>query len=237
MNTQFLNIKTQDGECDTFLASPIENGPHPGVLLLMDAFGSRDYLYEMTKTLASKGYTVLVPNLFYRVRPAPLLDVQYPLKAEDMPNVRPKLGPLFATFKPADTLRDIGVFLEFLSQNKKLVKQGPIGVTGYCMGGGLAIRTAAQFPDRVAAAASFHSGGLASDATDSPHLLLSKVKAELYIAHADNDQHMQAEEIERLDVALAQANLRYKSELYKGAAHGFTMADLPAYNEAALKRH
>ena len=101
----------------------------------------------------------------------------------------------------------------------------------------MAILTAATYPDRVAAAASFHAAGLATDAPDSPHLLLNRIKAELYIAHADNDQHNPPEQIERLRKALEESGVRYQAELYTGAAHGFAMADLPAYNESALKRH
>ena len=105
------------------------------------------------------------------------------------------------------------------------------------MGGGLAIRTAARYPDRVIAAASFHGAKLATEGPDSPHLLLGQIKAELYIAHADGDQNMTPEQIERLRMALERSGLKFEAELYTGAAHGFTMADLPAYNEAALKRH
>jgi carboxymethylenebutenolidase len=128
------------------------------------------------------------------------------------------------------------MFPRFLSREKE-VQPGKIGMTGYCMGGGLAVRAAIRYPDRVAAVASFHAGKLASDTPDSPHLLLDRIKAELYIAHADNDKSMPAEQIEILRNALERSGIRYEAELYEGAAHGFTMADLPAYNEAALKRH
>jgi carboxymethylenebutenolidase len=117
------------------------------------------------------------------------------------------------------------------------VRPGKIGVTGYCMGGGLALKTAEHFPERIAVAASFHAGRLATDAPTSPHLLLNQVKARLYFGHADADESMPAEQIKRLETALAAAKLRYESEIYSGAVHGFTMADLPAYNEAAFNRH
>jgi carboxymethylenebutenolidase len=236
MKTQKLGIQTPEGTCDSFVAYPSEGGPFPAVILLMDAFGPRDYLYEMTKTLASNGYYVLLPNLFYRSRPAPVIDAKFPLSAEDMAQARPQLMPLFQSFKAEQAMSDMKVFLDFLSKQKE-VRPGPIGATGYCMGGGLAIRAAALYPDKFVAAASFHSGGLATDAPDSPHKLLGKIKAELYFGHADNDQHMTPEQMETLKKALDESGLRYEAELYKGAAHGFTQKDLPAYNAAALKHH
>ncbi len=236
MKTQMIDIKTQDGNCDAFIAYPEDNGSYPAVLFFMDAFGPRDYLYEMAKTIASRGYYVLLPNVFYRVRRAPVTYMKFPARPKDMPQLIEQIKPLFQSFTPELGMRDAKVFLDFLAQQKQ-VRPGPIGITGYCLGGRLAILTAAHYPDRVAAAASFHAAGLATDAPDSPHLLLNHIKAELYIAHADNDQHNPPEQIERLRNALDQAGIRYEAELYSGAAHGFAMADLPAYNEAALKRH
>ncbi len=231
-----IDIKTQDGDCDVFIAHPEGNGPYPAVLFLMDAFGLRDYLYAMAKEIASHGYYVLLPNLFYRVRRSPMVDLKFPIRPEDMPEAAKQLMPLFQSYNPEFGIRDTAVFLDFLAQQKQVLP-GKIGVTGYCMGGGLAIRAAAAYPDRIAAAASFHAGNLATDTPNSPHLLLSQIKAQVYIAHADNDKNMPPEQIERLRKALDQAGLRYEAELYSGAAHGFTMADLPAYNGVALKRH
>lgn len=236
MKTQRMDIKTPDGVCDILIAYPEDNGPYPAVLFFMDAIGPRAYLYEMAQTIASHGYYVLLPNMFYRVRRAPVVDLKFPVRSEDMPELIQQIRPLLESFTPELGMRDVAVFLEFLAQQKQALP-GKIGVTGYCMGGGLAIRTAAHYPDRVAAAASFHGGKLATDAPNSPHLLLSHVKAELYIAHADNDQSMPPEQIERLRNALDQAGIRYEAEVYSGAAHGFAMVDLPAYQEAALKRH
>ena len=239
MKTRMIDIKTPDGACDSFIAYPDGGKQHPAVLLLMDAFGPRDYLYEMAKTIAARGYYVLLPNLFYRTRRAPVIDAQFPLRAEDMPMlIKQQLMPLFQSYTPAvQGLQDAGVFLDFLSGQKQALP-GKVGLTGYCMGGSLAIRIAAQYPDSIAAATSFHAGNLATEAPDSPHLLLGKIKAKLYIAHADNDQSMPAEQIERLREALKQSGHQDDTaEIYSGAIHGFTMADLPAYNEAACKRH
>jgi carboxymethylenebutenolidase len=236
MKTQMTDIKTQDGTCDAFIAYPEDNGTYPAVLFFMDGFGLRDHLYEMAKTIASRGFYVLLPNMFYRLGRAPVVDITFPVRLEDMPEIRKKLMPMFKSYDPESGMRDTAVFLDFLARQKQ-VKPGLTGIAGYCMGGGLAIRAAALYPDRIAVAASFHGGSLATDAPNSPHLLLNRIKAELYFAFADNDTSMPPEQIERLRGALEKAGIRYEAELYSGAAHGFTMADLPAYNEAALKRH
>ena len=231
-----VDIKTPDGICDTYIAYPEDSGSYPAVLFFMDGFGPRAYLYEMVKAIASRGFYVLLPNMFYRIGRVPVVDIKFPVRPEDMPEIIKKVMPLFQTFTPELGMRDTAVFLDFLAQQKQVLP-GKIAVTGYCLGGGLAIRTAIQYPDRVAVASSFHAGNLATETPNSPHHFLSQIKAELYIAHADNDKSMPPEQIERLNKALEQSGIKYEVEIYKGAAHGFTMADLPAYNEAALKRH
>lgn len=236
MKTQFIDIPTADGNCDVFIAYPNDQHPYPAVLLLMDGFGPRTYLYEMAKTLAKGGYYVLLPNLFYRTLRAPVVKAEFPLRSEDMPEVFKKITPLFQSLTSELVMRDAETFIKFLIQQKQVLP-GKVGITGYCMGGRLAIQMASTYPDRVAAVASFHAGNLATGDADSPHLHIKKIQAELYIAHADNDQHMPAAQIERLRIALDQASVRYSEEIYQGATHGFTMADLPAYNEVALKRH
>jgi carboxymethylenebutenolidase len=236
MKTQMIDIKTQDGVCDAFIAYPADNGSYPAVLFFMDGFGLRDYLYEMAKTIAARGYYVLLPNVFYRLGRAPVVDIKFPVRPEDMPEMSKKMMPLFQSFSPSVAMQDVAVFLDFLAQQKQVLS-AKIGIAGYCLGGGLALRAAALYPDRVAVAAIFHAGRLATDAPDSPHLLLSHIKAQLYIANADNDKSMPPDQIERLRGALEQSGIRYEMELYNGASHGFTMADLPAYNEVALKRH
>jgi len=232
----FLNIKTQDGVCEAFIAYPGENGPYPAVLLYMDAFGPRPHLYEMAKMIASRGYYVLIPNLFYRTRKVPVVDLKFPVRGEDWPEAVKQIMPLIQGCSPEHVMKDTLVFLDFLAQ-QKLVSKVPIGMTGYCMGGRLAILASAHYPQRIAAVASFHAGNLVTDKDDSPHLLLNRIKAELYIGHADNDPSMSPDQIERLKLALERSGIKYQVELYSGAMHGFTMADLPAYNEVAFKRH
>jgi len=240
MITEMVDIRTPDGICDCFVATPHGRGIYPSVIIYMDAFGPRAYLYEMAKKIAHHGFLVLLPNLFYRMRRAPVVNAKFPISEADMPTVRPQLMSYFEKFKPEQTMEDTSVFLDFLAKQKHALP-GKIGITGYCLGGGLAIRAAAQFNEHIACAASFHAGRLATDTPDSPHHLLDKIKAELYIAHADNDSSMPPEQIELLHKALEQTRLQtglqYEAETYTGATHGFTMADLPAYEQKALERH
>jgi len=239
MKTQHVEIKTADGICDAYVAHPGDGKnteKYPGVVMYMDAFGPRPYMYEMAQKLAGKGYFVLLPNMFYRTRKAPVTDLKFPLTMQDMAGIRTVIGPLFQAFSADKAMSDAGVFLDYISKQPN-VGPGKIGATGYCMGGVLAVRTAARYPDRIAAAASYHAGNLASDAPDSPHKLLREIRAELYVAHADNDQSMPADQIERFAKAIDETRVRCHAEVYEGAAHGFTMADLPHYNSGALERH
>ncbi|MGZ3723415.1 MAG: dienelactone hydrolase family protein [Bdellovibrionales bacterium] len=233
--SRFLDIPTPDGLCDSFLAQPEKAGHSPGVLLLMDAFGLRPYLQEMAKTLASRGFTVVVPNTFYRIKRAPVVSLPFPLKLEDLPHAIKEIMPLARGYEIESGLQDMKVFLDFLENQKGF--NGKTGVTGYCMGGSLAIRTAARYAGRISAVASFHAGNLASELPDSPHLLLPQIKAELYVAHADNDASMPKEQIEKFHQALIDAKSIGHAEVYQGAFHGFTMEDLPAFNQAALAKH
>jgi len=233
---KYIDIKTPHGICDSFVVYPNEGGPFPAVIFLMDAFGPRSWLYQMAEHIAAKGYYVLLPNLFYRFKKPPMIDLKFPIRAEDLPAAHQQLMALFQNYKYQQALADIGVVIEFLDHQPE-VKKGKLALTGYCMGGNLAIRAAAAYADRFAAVASFHGGKLATDDPDSPHLLLNQIKANVYIGHADNDKSMPAEQISKLDEALKKTNLHYEAEVYQGAAHGFTMLDLPAGNEAALQRH
>lgn len=238
MNVQSatIDVPTADGTADAILAAPAEGGPHPGVLLYMDAFGLRPRLQEMASRLAGEGYVVLVPNVFYRSGRAPVVELGDLGAAENRAGLFEKLGPLMQELTPERAVSDAEAYLAYLAGDDR-VAQGPVGTAGYCMGGALALRTAAHAPDRVAAAASFHGGRLATDAPDSPHLLADRLEAEVYLAHADNDRSMPPEQQQRLSEALTTAGVRHRSELYDGATHGFTMADTAAYDEAATERH
>jgi len=229
-----VDIATEDGTCDAYLAQPDGDGPHPAVLFFPDAIGLRQRIYDMADRIASHGYVVLAPNLFYRSGRAPVVaNLDELLKAGDRQKLMEAVIPVARALKPADAMRDTRFYLDYLAS----VSPGPVGLTGYCMGAGLALRTAATYPDRVAAAGGFHGGNLASDAEDSPHLLAPSVKAELYFGHADADPSLPPEQIERLNAAFDAAGVRYRAEVYAGASHGYTMADTRVHNEEGERRH
>jgi carboxymethylenebutenolidase len=146
------------------------------------------------------------------------------------------LRPLMAALTPERAMRDAAAYLDFLAADER-VSSGPVGTVGYCMGGALALRTAALAPDRVGAVASFHGGRLATDAPDSPHRSFGSIRAEVYIAHADNDGSMPPEQQALVERTLTDAGVTHRAEQYDGAIHGFTMADTAAYDEAATARH
>jgi carboxymethylenebutenolidase len=236
LQTATIDVPTPDGSADAYVAAPEGTGPFPGVLLYMDAFGLRSRLEQMADRIAEQGYVVLVPNVFYRNGRAPLIDTSELARPENREKLFEALRPCIAALTPELAMRDAEAYLACLTQDPR-VDDGPVGVTGYCMGGGLALRTAATYPDRVSAAASFHGGRLATDAENSPHLLVGRIAAEVYVGHADNDASMPPGQQQRLEDALTASGVRHTCELYDGAAHGFTMADTAAYDEAATERH
>lgn len=229
-------VPTPDGTADAYLAHPDDGAPHPGVLLYMDAFGLRPHLTAMADRLAGAGYTVLVPNVFYRHGRAPVVELPEFIDPGARPEIFERLGPIMGQHTPERVVRDAGAYLDFLTSLSQTAA-GPVGVTGYCMGAALMLRTAAAYPDRVAAGAGFHGGNLATDQPDSPHLLAGDVRAELYFGHADQDPSLPPEQIERLNQALTDAKVRFRAEVYEGAAHGFTQADTAAYHAEAAERH
>jgi carboxymethylenebutenolidase len=232
-----IDITTPDGACDSRLAKPAQEGKYPGVLFYMDAFGLRPVTDEWISRIAAQGYVVLAPNLFYRSARSPIVkDVQGMMTAENRPKLFAILGPLMNELTPGRLAEDSGTYVDFLT-NLPQTGPGPIGITGYCLGARVALRTAAARPDRVGAVAGFHGGNLATEEPDSPHLLASKIAGEVYIAYADHDDHASPEQQARLDEALSSAGVRHESEVYKDAPHGYTMSDTAAYRKEAAERH
>jgi carboxymethylenebutenolidase len=213
-----IEIQAADGVAEAYLATPEGEGPFPAVLLYMDAYGLRPQIERMADRLAAEGYAVLAPNVFYR-------DHEAELGTSDFGVLREYMKAL----TPDAVERDARAYLDFLSPGR------PVGVTGYCMGGRLALVTAGRLPARVAAAASFHAGNLVTDAPESPHRVFGDIRAEVYVAHADEDRSMPPEQQQRVEAELAGAT--HRAELYEGARHGFTMADLEVYDEQADERH
>jgi len=237
MYSALLSIKTADGDCDSYVAYPQGNNQqHPLVIFYMDAIGLRPQIYSMVKRVAEQGYFVVAPNLFYRTKNVPIVDYETLLKPEKMPELFKQVLAMAAQLTPDQARQDMADLVQF-AESQKQANTNHIGLVGYCMGGAVAIRNAAYFPDRVRAAASFHAGRLATDQPTSPHLLAKHIKAALYVAHADHDQSMTSDQIAVFEKAMSTGGVRLKSELYREAKHGFTMEDLPVYSESADARH
>jgi carboxymethylenebutenolidase len=233
MSREAVDIKTRDGRCPTSVFRPEGAGPWPAVLFCMDGLGIRPALYDMGERLARSGYVVLLPDLFYRAGPYAPLDAKVVLGS---PDGRKALAPLLGSTNPQLAAQDAQAFFDYLDSRKDVAGK-KIGTTGYCMGGAISLTIAGTFPQRVAAAASFHGGNLATDAPTSAHLLAPKIKAEVYVAGADKDASYPPEMEARLDKALTEAGVKHRCETYTGALHGWTMTDFPIYNEAAAERH
>ena len=231
MNREKVTISTQDGQCTAHLLTPDGKGPWPGVIFYMDAFGIRPAMLEMAGHLASGGYAVLLPDLFYRFGPYGPLAPKEVLAGDP----RAVIGPMMATTDNHKTGADTAAFLDFLGSRSD-VAGSKVGTVGFCMGGGMALTAAGFYPDRVAAAVSFHGGSLATDQPTSPHLLAPKIKAELYVAGADNDQGYPPEMAERLEKALTEAGVTHRCEVYAGKYHGWMKPDMPVYDASAAER-
>lgn len=224
-----VEIKTPDGTCDAAFVHPA-SGAYPGVLIWTDAFGLRPAFREMAKRLAAEGYSVLVPNPFYRVAKAPVFTDVANFNFQN-PEDRAKLGPLMGSVNAAGNAeKDAAAYIAFLDAQPQVDQSKKIGTQGYCMGGALIMRTAASQPGRVGAAASFHGGGLVTNNADSPHLLIPKMKARLYIGIAANDDAQQPDAKDKLKAAFAAAGVQAEVEVYPQALHGWCVPDMPRQN-------
>jgi len=228
-----LQVPAPDGPARAWL----HRGPGadlPGVVLFPDAFGVRATIHAMAARLAGLGYAVLLPDVFYRERELRTFDLA---TTWTTPSERERLMALIATLTPERVARDAAAWLDALAARPG-VRPGPAGAVGYCMGGRHAFLAAALLPDRLAAAASFHGGGLATDRPDSPHLLAPRVKAAIHLGVADEDRSCTPEAQGLLASALAAARVRYALELYAGKRHGFAVPDnVGAFDRDAAERH
>lgn len=222
-----VEIKTPDGACDAAFIHPT-TGAHPGVLVWSDAFGLRPATRDIGKRLAAAGYSVLVPNPFYRVAKAPVFQDASKFSFQN-PDDRAKLTPLMGSINAAGAAeRDAVAFIAWLDAQRQVDKARKIGTQGYCMGGPLVMRTAAAVSNRVGAGASFHGGGLVTDMPSSPHLLVPQIKARMYFGIASNDDMTQPDAKDKLKQAFAAAKGTAEIEVYAGAQHGWCMPDMPA---------
>jgi carboxymethylenebutenolidase len=228
-----ISIRAAEGDCPTYVLTPEGTGPWPAAIFYMDGLAIRPALVEMAQRLADGGYLVLLPDLFYRAGHYEPMD---PKEVFQLPDIRAALGHLFGSTDNRRAAADTAAFLEYIDTRKD-VAGTKVGATGYCLGGGIALTAAGTYPERVVAAASFHGGGLATDAEQSPHLLAPEMKGRIYVAGAENDHSYPLEQAERLEQALTDADVDHECEIYAGAAHGWTMTDFPIYNEEAAERH
>jgi carboxymethylenebutenolidase len=227
-----IEIKTQDGTCPSYVHRPARGGPWPAVLVFMDGLAIRPAMLEIGERLATHGYFVLLPDLFYRSGPYEPMDAHAVFTD---PEKRKILEKFFARASQAGIMSDTRAFLDYLAMQPD-VKPGGIGTTGYCMGGLMSLTAAGTYPDRIVAAASYHGGRLATDAPDSPHLLAPKIKSQVYVAGAIEDPSFPDDMKERLETALTKAGVDHKIETYQ-AKHGWVFRDTPVYDAAAAERH
>ena len=226
-----VEIKTPDGTCDAAFIHPT-SGSHPGVVIWADAFGLRPSFREMGKRLAAEGYSVLVPNPFYRVAKSPVFtgDEVKNFNFQN-PELRAKLGPLTGSIGAAGNCeKDATAYIEWLDKQKSVNKSKKIGTQGYCMGGPLVVRTSAAVSDRVGAGGSFHGGGLVNDTPNSPHLLASKIKGRMYFGIASNDDKQRPGDKDKLKESFAAVHVPAEIEVYSDALHGWCVTDMPLQN-------
>lgn len=227
-----VEIKTADGTADAALFYPKGKGKWPAVVMWPDIMSLRPVFRDMGRRLAAAGYVVLVPNLYYRVRKAPVIEGTFNFAD---PADRAKLMALRPSVTPEGTFKDAAAYIAFLDAQPQTDKARKVGTQGYCMGGPLAFRTAGAVPGRVGAVATFHGGGLVTADADSPHLQIPRTHADYLIEIADNDDKQDGTAKDKLKAAFADAKLPATVEVFAGANHGWTVKGSQVYNEAAAE--
>lgn len=233
MSEETITIATADGQLPVHVFAPGDGAKHPAVIMYTDALGIRPASLGMGRRLASYGYVVLVPDLYYRAGAyGPLV----PEEVLSAPGGFSSLGPLMASTDTHRAAADSGPMLDYLATRDDVEGSG-VGLTGYCRGGTLAFQTAGTYPDRVAALALFHTSKLVTDDELSPSLAAPAIRAATLIVGADNDPGYPPEMARAIDELLTEAGAEHTMEIYPGARHGFTQPDFPIYDEAAAERH
>jgi carboxymethylenebutenolidase len=230
-----VTILNPDGDMRAFAFTPdTGSGPWPAAIVMMDAPAIRPAMFELSDRLAQAGYFVVLPDLFWRAGPYDPPDLAK-ARAGD-PEAVAQFGKLRGSTGAGRQMTDVKACLDWLDQQPQ-ARAEKVGVTGYCMGGGIALRAAGTFPDRIAAAASFHGGGMATDDEKSPHRLADKIGAKVLIAGADQDSSYDEAQNGRLKQALADAGVDAEVSIWPGCKHGWVPTDMPVHNPQGAERH
>jgi len=230
-----VTLPTPDGDARAFAFTPNQGkGPWPAAIMFMDAPAIRPALFDMGERLAQAGYYVLLPDLFWRAGPYDPPDIAK-ARAGD-PEAVAVFQKLRGSTSVEKQMADAKACLDFLAKQPQ-VRPGKVGVTGYCMGGGIALRAAGMFPDRIAAAASFHGGNMATETEASPHRLAPDIRAKVLVAGADQDSGFDEAQCERLTEALKAAGVDAEVSIWKGLKHGWVPADMAVHDAAGAERH
>lgn len=227
-----VEIRTSDGTCDAYFTHPT-TGVHPGVLMWPDIFGLRPTFQAMADRLARSGYAVLVVNPFYRVKRAPTSPPHPDLSD---PVTRNELMRLMRSLTPETTVTDARAFVPWLDDRAAVSRARRMASTGYCMGGPFTLRTAAAFPERIGAGATFHGAALVTDKPDSPHLLIPQIKAQYFMAIAASDDKKQPEAKVILREEFRKAHLEAEIKVYPGTQHGWCVPDSRVYDPAQAEK-
>ncbi|MGH7659549.1 MAG: dienelactone hydrolase family protein [Vulcanimicrobiaceae bacterium] len=228
-----VDIATRDGVCPAYTYKPTGTGPWHAVIVYMDGIGIRPAMLEIGEHLATYGYFVLLPDLYYRSGHYEPMDAHAVLG--DPEQYKFLIENYYSKATSEGVMSDTKFFLDYLAAHPD-VKKGPVATTGYCMGGRMSLVATGTFPDRIIASASYHGGNLADDKPDSPHILATKIKAHVYVAGAIEDPVFPDDMKQRLEAALTQAGVDHTVETYP-AKHGFVPRDERAYTEAIAERH
>ncbi|MFD3264191.1 dienelactone hydrolase family protein [Phenylobacterium ferrooxidans] len=229
MIEQTVDIATPHGATTTFIVHPERDGPHPVILFYMDAPAIREELRDMARRLATAGYYIVLPNLYYR---AGVLELGGFATEAD----RARMFELMASINIPLVMSDTAALLTYIDSDPA-ARKGPMGAVGYCMSGQYAINAAAYYPDKVKAAASIYGVSLVTDDHDSPHLAAQKVQGEVYFACAEIDAYAPLEMVEALAQSVTANGVNGEVELYAGVHHGFAFPQRPAYDKTAAERH
>jgi carboxymethylenebutenolidase len=233
MIEQFVDIDAKDGVIEAFVCHPQKKGPWPAVIFYMDAPGIREELHDMARRIATVGYYVVLPNLYYRQGRGITLKPE--CTVETSPEHK-RMFELMFTLNNELIAQDTGTLIEFL-EGQPAADAGRVGALGYCMSGQFALHAAARYPGHIGAAASYHGVALATDKPDSPHLLADRIRAEVYLGFGEKDHLTPPDQVATVRTAFEQAKAKFELEVYPGAGHGFVFPQRAHYLKAAAERH